>query len=476
MNYPDDTKGDVDASGIGNAEWMDQSTAAGSVALADLGRVLVLRKLYSTDADAIGAIIPLTKNPIRLGRGQTLFGHPVKDSRVSRDHARIDFDPKRESHMVHDLRSRNGTFLNGRLVRSERLSVGDVLRVGDIVMDVALLPPAYLGWKPHRDSHLLGRSEALWSLHKDIARVAPTPIDVLVTGDTGTGKEVVAREVHRLSRRVGDLVALNCAAIPGELFESEVFGHVRGAFSGASQAKEGLIRAAEGGTLFLDEIGELSPHHQAKLLRVLQERMVRPVGASNPVPVDVRLIAATNRDLDAAVHQGTFRNDLLARLRGWTLRLQPLTKRRADILPLTTRTLATLEHSPPSVVTAGFFEALLLHSWPGNVRELLQAVKHAAVRCEDETGKVTARDLPASVTTPVDIPISNAKSTVSEVPFGATPTREELVSLLTQYSGRIADVARHSGRQRTQVYRWLRRFELDATDFRNADDPNVTDS
>ena len=465
-SVPGDTHGDIDTAGIGRSEWLDQSTAAGSVAMSDLGKVLVLRKLYATDADGIGAIIPLSQSSLRLGRGQKLFGSHLKDSRVSREHARIDFDSERDTHKITDLGSRNGTFVNGRLVRVERIAAGDLIRIGDLVMDVALVSPAYLGWKPSRESHLLGRSQALWSIHRDIARVAPTTVDVLIFGESGSGKEVVAREVHRLSRRSGEFVAINCAAIPPDLFESELFGHLKGAFSGASQAKQGLFRAAHRGTVLLDEVAELSLAHQAKLLRVLQERAIRPVGATEPIAVDVRVIAATNVDLDIATKEGRFRDDLLARLRGWTLRLRPLRERRADLLPLATRTLSAMETDPPSVITAGFYEALALHSWPANVRELLQAIRFASIRCEDPEGRLTAQDLPSTVTSPALPPVMSAKVTISEVPPGAIPTREELIALMTSYRGRIAEVARHLGRQRTQVYRWMRQHDIDAEPFR----------
>ncbi len=212
-------------------------------------------------------------------------------------------------------------------------------------------------------------------------RVARTDVSVLLTGETGVGKEVVARVVHASSRRAaGPFVAVNCAAIPRELIESELFGHVRGAFTGAVANREGWVRAAEGGTLFLDEIGELSPEVQARLLRVLETREVAPVGTERRQPVDFRLVAATHRDLrDPA---GGFRPDLLYRVAAFEIRIPPLRERPADIPALAAHFLGALRgrfEEVPREVTPEAQAALASHPWPGNVRELRNAIEHAAV-------------------------------------------------------------------------------------------------
>jgi sigma-54 dependent transcriptional regulator len=221
------------------------------------------------------------------------------------------------------------------------------------------------------------RSRALGA---EIARVAPSEANVLVTGETGTGKEVVARHVHRLStRRAKPFVAVNCAALSDTLIESELFGHERGAFTGAVASNRGWFEAADGGTLFLDEIGELSPALQAKLLRVIQEREVVRIGARQPRPLDVRLITATNVDLQGAVREGRFREDLFYRIKVASLHIPPLRDRPGDILPLAERACRRASTGRPVALAADAEQALLAHVWPGNVRELENVVQSALI-------------------------------------------------------------------------------------------------
>ncbi|MGN6357732.1 MAG: sigma-54 interaction domain-containing protein [Novosphingobium sp.] len=224
------------------------------------------------------------------------------------------------------------------------------------------------------------RSKALLPL---IERTAPSNASILITGETGTGKELVARYVHQLSGR-GDrpFVAINCGAFSETLIESELFGHERGAFTGAHNAREGWFEAANGGTLFLDEVGDLPYTLQVKLLRVLQEREVVRVGARRPISLDFRLIAATNVDLRTAVSAGKFREDLYYRLGVVTLPLLPLRQRRADILPLARHFLTV--YSPAVQLSPAAEETLFNHSWPGNIRELENVVQRAALVCSDE--------------------------------------------------------------------------------------------
>ena len=228
--------------------------------------------------------------------------------------------------------------------------------------------------------HLIGESEAMETLRKLIARVGPTETSVLITGETGTGKERVARALHLVSGRKGRLVALNCAAIPGTLLESELFGHERGAFTGASARRAGRIEQAEGGTLLLDEIGEMPLDLQSKLLRVLETREVERLGGAIPVLVDVRVLAATHRDLPALVRQGRFREDLWYRLNVIALEVPPLRDRPDDVLPLARAffaeargPLAALEIEPAAQI------ALRAYAWPGNVRELRNFVERAGL-------------------------------------------------------------------------------------------------
>ncbi len=229
-----------------------------------------------------------------------------------------------------------------------------------------------------RDQGVVGESAAIRETLELAQRVAPTPTTVLIEGETGTGKELVARTVHQLGRRSGAFVAVNCGTVPGELFESELFGHVRGAFSGAVQSREGLVVHAERGTLFLDEIGELPLSMQAKLLRVLEERMIRPVGAEREIPVDVRVLAATNRDLAAMVEEGTFRQDLYFRLNVLPIKVPPL-RDRLDDLPLLVshfieRLTAEMRVDPVELMHTDY-ERLRAWRWPGNVRELRNIIE-----------------------------------------------------------------------------------------------------
>jgi two-component system, NtrC family, nitrogen regulation response regulator GlnG len=230
---------------------------------------------------------------------------------------------------------------------------------------------------------LVGKSGAMLEVFKAIGRVAPRDVPVLVTGESGTGKELVARAIHAASPRTDKpFVAVNTAAIPRDLLESELFGHERGAFTGAVAARAGRFREAAGGTLFLDEIGDMSGDLQAKLLRVLQDRQVTPVGSSQTHLVDVRIVTATHRDLDVAVRNGTFREDLLYRLRVVPMHLPPLRERREDVRLLAehfTQRYAVELAGAPRALSEEAIELLRRHSWPGNVRELENAVKRALV-------------------------------------------------------------------------------------------------
>ena len=246
----------------------------------------------------------------------------------------------------------------------------------------------------------VGRNRAFMEVLNLAETVAPTDSTVLITGESGTGKEILARYIHALSEREGGpFVSINCGALPETLLESELFGHVKGSFTGAVRDKVGLLVAAKGGTFFLDEVGEMSPALQVKMLRALQEREVVPVGATEPVPIDVRIVAATNRDLEQEMRRGTFRSDLYYRLNVITLHLPPLRERRDDIPLLTEHFLRVLaersEAEHPLKVAAEAMEALQSYDWPGNVRELENALERAAVLCDGDV--LAASALPARV-------------------------------------------------------------------------------
>jgi DNA-binding NtrC family response regulator len=246
----------------------------------------------------------------------------------------------------------------------------------------------------------IGKSRVFMEVLKLAETVAPTDSTILVSGESGSGKEVLARHIHSLSERSdGPFFSLNCGALPESLLESELFGHVKGSFTGAVRDKEGLFVAAAGGTFFLDEIGEMSPATQVKLLRALQEREVIPVGATEPVPIDVRIIAATNRDLEEEIRRGAFRSDLYYRLNVIALHMPPLRDRREDIPLLAAHFLRRMdgEGEENLVIPDETLDLLMAYSWPGNVRELENALERAAVLSGEHGGSLVPDSLPDRV-------------------------------------------------------------------------------
>ncbi len=250
--------------------------------------------------------------------------------------------------------------------------------------------------------NIIGESPPMQEVFQTIRQVAPTRASVLIEGESGTGKELVAHAIHNLSGRPKDkLVIVHCAALPEQLLASELFGHERGAFTGATERRIGRFEHADGGTLVLDEIGEIDGGTQVRLLRALGERTIERLGSNKSIKVDVRLVAATNRDLEEMVGEGDFREDLLFRLQVVTITMPPLRERREDILPMTQaflREFANENGRPCTELTREAMQALLEYSWPGNVRELRTAIEHGVVM---STGnKVTLRNLPAKVLEP----------------------------------------------------------------------------
>ncbi len=319
------------------------------------------------------------------------------------------------------------------------------------------------------DSDLIGPSQAMREVHKRIGLAAANSMPVLVLGETGTGKEMVARALHRHSARAGQpFVAVNCSAIPKELLESELFGHVRGAFTGATGERPGCFRAADGGVLLLDEIGDMALDVQAKILRALQEGEVTPLGSHRTVKVDVRVVAATHRDLAAAVREGRFREDLLYRLDVLSIRMPPLRERLADIIPLAEHFLrrAAMQGAPDAVSKALSAEAaqrLLSHPWPGNVRELRNVMErcHALVRHRVIGGADLdlALGAPAPGEAPATLP---ADWLEGELPAGVERLERLLIAhALAQTQGNRAETARRLGIHRQLLYRKLAQYGLE---------------
>jgi transcriptional regulator with PAS, ATPase and Fis domain len=293
-----------------------------------------------------------------------------------------------------------------------------------------------------------------------LVALAPRPTSVLLTGETGTGKEVVARAIHELSGRSGELVAVNCGALPATLVEAELFGHRRNAFTGAAAARLGLVRSADQGTLFLDEIGELAPAAQAALLRVLQEREVLPIGEDRPIAVDLRLIAATLRDLEAAEQEGRFRPDLHARIKGHVASLPALRDRREDLGVLVASLRA--KHRPVQLAPAAL-RAILRHDWPHNIRELEQALSTAISLAPGDAVKL--EHLPAAVR-------SGPRRAAAEPPRALELDDEDralratLIELFTRHEGKVEVVAKALGKERSQIYKWVKRLGIDLAAFR----------
>jgi DNA-binding NtrC family response regulator len=420
---------------------------------------------------------------VTLHVGRTLLGREVEsgdgivlaDARASRVHATLHVASRSRRVRIADEDSRNGTFVNGERVEEAWLSDGDVVRVAD----THFLLRVVRSDAPDADEpELLGNAPSMGELRATVAQVSPHEVNLLLIGESGSGKEVVARAIHARSNRQGPFIAVNCAAIPEQLAESQLFGHVAGAFTGARGDHPGFFRSAHGGTIFLDEIGDLELRLQPKLLRALEQRAVVPVGAAQPVPSDARIIAATHRDLGAAVEAETFRGDLYARLAELTIQVPPLRDRREDVLPL-------LRHAygdPLPPLHADLVSALLCHGWPYNVRELLAVGRELRVRGGDR-GKLELEIVAHRLGTPAAEPsdsdpppgrISRSSSQdggrISSSGSGARqtpPTREEFERILQSCKGNVRAIARETGRSRMQVYRWIEQYGLDLDEYRD---------
>ncbi|WP_454723355.1 MULTISPECIES: sigma-54-dependent transcriptional regulator [Cupriavidus] len=305
-----------------------------------------------------------------------------------------------------------------------------------------------------REPQLLGVSETMREVQKRLGRAAGGNSTVLITGETGTGKEIAARVLHRASARAcGPFVAVNCAAIPEDLLESELFGHGKGAFTGAQANRRGRVEEAHGGTLFLDEVGDMPLPMQAKLLRVLQERQVTPLGTNRIVTVDVRVVAATHRDLASMVEAGTFRQDLLFRLNVIPLHMPPLRERVADILPLAEHFLAGASSDVPRKhLSADAQRLLATFAWPGNVRELANAIERASALAP---GQVLTREDFAFLTTARDGADDAIPSALLELPLPQAVAQLEralIVHALSTSGGNRAEAARRLGISRQSLY------------------------
>jgi sigma-54 dependent transcriptional regulator, acetoin dehydrogenase operon transcriptional activator AcoR len=403
---------------------------------------------------------------IRTDDGGLRLALQLSSSTLSLTHARLVRDEA--TWVVEDARSRNGTFVNGERVDRRVLASGDIVEVGRTFLAIRHFPT--VGGSPtdvdasDLAAEPLGLRTFVPALAERFAalkRIAVSTVPLLLLGESGTGKEVLSRSVHALSGRTGEFVAVNCGALPSGLVEAQLFGHTKGAFSGATRDEVGFVRSADHGTLLLDEIGELPRTSQTALLRVLQEGEVVPVGSTRPVRVDARIVAASNRAL--ASDDPSFRNDLYARLAGFTFAAPPLRERREDIGLLVADILRSRlgeERAGSIRLAPEVADSLMRYDWPLNIRELEQALCAAAVLAAD--GVLRARHLPATITVR-RATTSFAHQVLSEDDMRL---RDAVVAAMTEHRGNIAAVARSMGKAPAQVDRWLKRLRINRHPFR----------
>jgi len=433
--------------------------------------------LDGVDEVVIGRGAARTGELERTG-GRARLRLSIPDQRVSSLHARV---ARRDGvWLLEDAGSKNGVLVDGRPIERVALTDGLLVEIGKTFFLFRASVPVGEGAEPVFDATALrgwpaGMATLIPSLQlrfSQALQMALSPLPVMLFGESGTGKELIARALHDRSGRTGAFVAINCGALAPSLAESELFGYRRGAFSGATDDRPGLVRAADGGTLFLDEIGDLPASMQALLLRVLQEREVLPVGATRPIPVDLRVLSATHRDLEAMVDRGEVRADLYARLSGGTVRLPRLRDRIEDLGLLMANLLRRVagDAAEGLRVSVQAARALYAHDWPLNVRELEQSLRAAYAVAVD--GLIDLDGLPSRVRgrgldrdrQPEQAREPLAVATPGELAAQLTgwdmDNRGRLIALLDQLGGNVSAVARRMGKGRTQIQRWMKRYRI----------------
>ena len=417
------------------------------------GRALSLPSCTLTVLDGrdAGRTLTIEGRALSIGKDRTCDLR-IADASVSRRHAAI--TPSPQGFLIEDLGSTNGTEVNDLVVKAALLTPGCTIRLGDVRLKFESasreLPVAEQA--ADRLEALVGSAPPMQRLYALIRQIAPTEATVVLHGETGTGKEVAARALHALSpRHARPFVVVDCTNLDRELITTELFGHRKGAFTGAVQAHRGAFERADGGTLFLDEIGELPAELQARLLGVLQRREVMPVGGDEPRPVDVRVLAATHRDLEAMSLSGAFREDLYFRLAVFTLEVPALRDRRADLPALAAHLLVTLAQGRPvPALSPAALASLAAHPWRGNVRELGNVLHRALVLAGAgpvEPDHLQLRGAPVEPSKPVELP--------GRGPTLATAERDLIRQALDRNAGNLVRTAKELGIARSTLKRKL---------------------
>ena len=413
----------------------------------------------------------------------------LEDETVSRNHCRIFVEG--DQYLIEDLDSTNGTFVNRVRIREAFLRPDVVITLGKTEIRfqpfderVRIIPA-----ETDRYGEIIGRDRKMREIYAILEKIAPTDATVVVEGETGTGKDVVARSIHQFSKREGGpFMVFDCGAVPENLIESELFGHEKGSFTGAHQTRQGVFEMANGGTVFLDELGELQLDLQPKLLRVLEQREVKRIGGTKPIKVDVRIVAATNRNLEEEVRAGRFREDLFYRLTVVRLVLPPLRERREDVRLLARHFLENGHfnrdrdgHRRITQFAPGVLDRLSQYDWPGNVRELHNVIERAVSFAEGDT--VELADVPEHIAWPrgaprdfdsetdVSIPLPDFRATELEGTFKdakerwvASFERDYIAGLLKKNNGNISHAAREAEIDRKYFRKLMKKYGITAQD------------
>ncbi|HMR24593.1 MAG TPA: sigma 54-interacting transcriptional regulator [Oligoflexia bacterium] len=438
-------------------------------------------KIVVTDKNEKASTHEIDKGRILIGGAETC-DLQIKDDTVSRQHAEI--IKMKEGYLIRDLDSTNGTYVGGLKIKEAYLSPQSIIKIGK--SSIQFTPQDQeLEIYPSKNDHyagLIGKSLGMRKIFGVLDKVSPTNVSVVITGETGTGKELVAKAIHDTSKRnKAPFIVFDCGAVAENLIESELFGHEKGSFTGATATRQGAFELADGGTLFLDELGELSIDLQPKLLRALESGDIKRVGADRSKKVNVRVVAATNRNLKEEVKKGNFREDLYFRLSVVEVHLPALRKRKDDIKLLIDHffELAKSDNPDKKIISIGHDAKQLLenYAWPGNIRELKNAIDRAMSFCEGH--EVMVEHLPDYITggsaggdTNTGFSVASGSSVDSDLPFKEAKERwvesfekDYLIDLLKKNDLNISKAAKQAGIDRKSVQRLLKKYDLNVKDL-----------